>query len=140
MKKSIKLLAYLQIIYALGIIIFWILFFIFENSNNEKSEIFLAHERAFPVPDLGYLTPCLLVGSIGLLNKKKYGFLFSFMAGSSLIFLSLLDTTFGILQGLFTSDLTDGLVYGFISLALLLFGIIIILVLWSNRRHMLQDI
>jgi hypothetical protein len=140
MKKSIKILAYLQIIYALGIIIFWILFFIFENSNSEKSEIFLAHERAFPVPDLGYLTPCLLIGSIGLLRKKNYGFLFSLLAGSSLIFLALLDTTFGILQGLFTSDLTDSLVYGFISLALMIFGIITILVLWTNRRQVLQNI
>jgi hypothetical protein len=140
MKKSIRFLAYFQIIYALGIIIFWILFFLFDNNSNEKSEVFLAHERAFPVPDLGYLTPCLLVGSIGLLNRKNYGFLFSLLAGSSLIFLALLDTTFGILQGLFTTNLAEGAVYGFISVALLLFGIIIILVLWSNRKHLLLDI
>ena len=138
MKKSIKLLAYFQMVYALGIIIFWVLFFMFENNNTENSEVFLAHERAFPIPDLGYLTPCLLVGSIGILNNKHYGFLFSLLAGSSLIFLALLDTTFGILQGLFTSDLTEGLVYGFISFALFLFGTIIVLVLWLNRKHMLQ--
>jgi len=138
MKKSIKLLAYFQIIYALGIILFWISFFIFENNNAENSEIFLAHERAFPVPDLGYLAPCLLIGSIGIFKNKHYGFLFSLLAGSSLIFLALLDTTFGILQGLFTSDLTEGLVYGFISLALFLFGTIIIVMLWPNRKYMLQ--
>ncbi len=140
MKKSIILLAYFQIIFAMGIIIFWILFFMFENNNTENSEIFLAHERAFPVPDLGYLTPCLIIGSIGILNNKHYGFLFSLLAGSSLIFLALLDTTFGILQGLFTSDLTESLVYGFISLALFLLGIIIIVVLWRNRKQLLQKI
>lgn len=137
MKKSIKLLAYFQIIYALGIIIFWILFFMFENNNPEKSEIYLAHERAFPVPDLGYLAPCLIIGSIGILKNKHYGFLFSILAGSSLIFLSVLDTTFGFLQGMFTQALLEGIVYATISLALFLFGIIIIITLWHNRKYLL---
>jgi len=136
MKKNvIRFLAYFQFFYALIIILFWISFFVFEKNNPENSEIYIAHELAFPVPDIGFIMPCLIVGGIGLLNKKSYGFLFSLISASSSIFLTLLDTTFSIQQGLFTKNLADGIMFISFAILLLLYGLFVINYFWKYRKE-----
>lgn len=135
--KKLIFLAVLEIMCSILLILFWIYFFLFENNNPELSEVYLMHERAFPVPDLGFLLPCLILGAIGILRKKSYGLLFSIMAGSSMIFLALLDTTFSILIGLFTESLTNAIVYGLIACILIGVGSSLIIVLWKNRNELL---
>ena len=43
-----------------------------------------------------WIAACAILGAAGLLTEQSYGLLFSILAGSSLIFLALLDIAFNI--------------------------------------------
>lgn len=124
----------LELITALGIVLFWIYFFAVENSNPKNTSIYLAYERAFPLADIGWLSLALVIGAIGLLRMKKYGILFSLVGGGAMIFLGLLDMSFNTLQGNYTKSVADGIMNGFINLWSLLFGIFLIIYVWRKRQ------
>lgn len=73
-KMITNIIPALQICIAIGFIGFWIHFFMFENKNLENSEVYLGFERAFPIPDLCWVTPSLFFAAIGLLMEESYGF------------------------------------------------------------------
>jgi hypothetical protein len=98
------IMAILQILGAIAIIGFWVYFYKVENKNPENTEVYLNHERSFPVADLGWLVPTLIIGAIGNLLGENFGIFFTIISGSGLIFLGLLDITFHTQQGGFTSD------------------------------------
>jgi hypothetical protein len=100
-------LAILQIILAVGIVAFWIYFFMVENKNPENEEWYLKHERSFPLPDLGLVTVCLLVAAVGLLIGERFGIFFTIVAGGGLMFLGLIDFAFNIQNGLFKTKNMD---------------------------------
>ena len=58
------------------------------------SEVELKHEKSFPLPDLGWIAPTLFIAGIGLLTEQSYGYLFSAIAGSGMMFLGLIDLAF----------------------------------------------
>ena len=86
------ILGIFQILIAVGIIGFWISFFKGDNSN--MSEVELKHEKSFPLPDLGWVAPTNIIAAIGLLTGQSFGFLFSVIAGSGMMFLGLIDLAF----------------------------------------------
>ncbi len=88
------IMAIFQILIALGVIGFWISFYLSEYKNRKMSEVEFKHEISFPLPDLGWVTPTLIIAAIGLLLEQKFGFLFSVIAGSASIFLGLIDFAF----------------------------------------------
>ena len=57
-------------------------------------------ERAFPPADL-WMSTCAIIGAIGLLTGQPYGLVFAFLAAGSLLFLTLMDITFNIQNGLY---------------------------------------
>lgn len=81
-----------QILIAIGLVGFWIAFFLGDNSK--MSEVELKHEKSFPLPDLGWVAPTLVIAAIGLLTGQSYGYLFSAIAGSGMMFLGLIDLAF----------------------------------------------
>ena len=103
------ILAIFQLIGAVGIVGFWIYFFLVENKNPDNSEVYLAFERSFPVPDLLWLTPILIVAAMGLIFGGWYGIFFTIAAGSALIFLGLLDISFNIQQGGYKKKISDAI-------------------------------
>ncbi|MHA1196398.1 MAG: hypothetical protein ACTSRH_10430 [Promethearchaeota archaeon] len=103
------ILAIFQLIGAVGIVGFWIYFFLVENKNPDNSEVYLAFERSFPVPDLLWLTPILIVAAMGLIFGGWHGIFFTIAAGSALIFLGLLDISFNIQQGGYKKKISDAI-------------------------------
>ena len=116
------ILAVFQILLATGFILFWIYFFVIENKNPENTEVYLAFERSFPVPDLGFITPSLFVSAVGLLLNQTYGIFFTIVSGSALLFLGLLDISFNIQNGGYTKSLSDTVMNLFINLVCVIFG------------------
>jgi len=125
------IIAILQILLALGFIGFWIFFFAVENRNPENTEIYLAFERSFPVPDLGWITPCLFVAAIGLILDETFGIFFTIISGSALIFLGLLDISFNIQNGGYKKSPSDTIMNLFINLICVILGPVFLWYAWS---------
>lgn len=121
-----------QIALAIGIIGFWIYFFLVENKDPENSPIYLHYERAFPLPDLGWVVVSLIIAAIGLLGNKNYGYIFTIASGGALIFLGLVDVAFNIQNGGYTSKLEDTIMNIVINGVCLVFGPISII--WASTR------
>ena len=90
------MMAIFQILIALGLIGFWISFYFTEYKNRKMSEVEFKHELSFPLPDLGWVSSTLFIASIGLIMDQKFGYFFSAIAGSGMIFLGLIDLAFDI--------------------------------------------
>jgi hypothetical protein len=112
---------------ATGIIGFWIYFFLVENKNPERSEVYFGFERSFPLPDLGWIAPCLIISAIGILTDQSYGIVLLIAGGGALIFLGLVDTSFNLQNKGYTSKIGDTIMNICINAASLIFGIIFIL-------------
>ena len=95
------IIAILEIIWVIMFIGFWLIFYLTEYNKGKMPEIEYKHELSFPLPDLGWITPTLLIAAIGLILEQKYGYLFSALAGSGMIFLGLIDLAFAIQNGKF---------------------------------------
>ena len=71
------IIAMLQIVVAIGFIGFWVIFYFTEYKNPKSfDECSFKHEKSFPLPDLGWITPCLFVAGIGILMEQEFGFFF----------------------------------------------------------------
>lgn len=116
---------------AAGIIGFWVFFFMVENKNPEKSQIYLHYERSFPLPDLGWLVPSLLIAGFGLLGDAQYGYIFTIISGGSLIFLGLVDISFNLQNGGYTSNRIDTLMNLVINGICIIFGPVSII--WGSN-------
>mgnify|MGYP001038564383 CR=1 FL=1 len=97
----------LQILGAVAIIWFWIDFFKVQNKNPENSEAYLSHERSFPVCDLGWVVPTLILAAIGNFFGTSFGIIWSLISGGALVFLGLIDLTYNTQQGRFSSNKGD---------------------------------
>jgi hypothetical protein len=124
----------LELITALGIILFWIYFFMVENCDPNNSGIYLAFERAFPLADIGWLVPALTIGAIGLIKKQWFGAVFSLAGGGTLIFLALLDVSFNVFNGIYIKSPAYGIMNGSINLWSFLFGISLIVYISRNSK------
>lgn len=125
------IIAILEIVLAIGFIGFWGYFFAVELKNPENTEVYLAFEKSFPIPDLGFITPCLLISAIGLLLDEFFGVFFAIVAGGGLIFLGLLDISFNIQNGGYTKSLEDTIMNLFINLVCVIFGPVLLIYAWS---------
>ncbi|MFX1442424.1 MAG: hypothetical protein ACFFHV_03330 [Promethearchaeota archaeon] len=95
------IIAGFEIFIGIGIIVFWIYFFVFEYKDPEQKEWYIVYERTFPLPDIGWITPCLFMGAYGLITGENYGIFFTIAAGSGMMFLGLIDIAFSIQNGIF---------------------------------------
>ena len=93
------LIAIFQIIFSIGIVGFWIYFLLVENKNPERTKVYLVFEKSFILPDLGWVTPSLLISAFGLITHQRFWIFFSISAGSAIIFLFFLDFSFNVQQG-----------------------------------------
>ncbi|TFG19243.1 MAG: hypothetical protein EU530_06910 [Promethearchaeota archaeon] len=121
------LLAILEIVFAFGLIGFWIYFFLVENKNPQKSKEYLSYERSFPVPDLIWLTPGLIVSAVGVLLHQAFGYILTIAVSGGLIFLGLVDISFNFQNKQYTSNIGDSIMNIFINLACITLGPIFII-------------
>lgn len=124
-----------ELVTAAGITFFWMAFFLFDLGNlpdPRLREIYRAFEHAFPVAD-SWIVACLIIGGTGILKNKSYGVLFSLLAGSSLIFLGLLDISFNIQQGMYCIGIGEAVMNVSINLICVISGILFIAITWKFR-------
>ncbi|MBD3196396.1 MAG: hypothetical protein GF317_15160 [Candidatus Lokiarchaeota archaeon] len=125
------IIAILQILLGIGFVGFWIFFFLVENKNPENTELYLAFERSFPIPDLGWITPSLFISAAGLLFNEVYGIFFCIISGSALVFLGLLDISFNVQNGGYKKSLSDTLMNLAINLICVIMGPIFLYYGWT---------
>jgi hypothetical protein len=99
-KMVVTLSALLLIVVVVGVIYFWTDFYVTGGVQIVKEDWYLKFEKAFLPADI-WMSACALAGAIGLLTGQTYGLLFSLLAGSSMIFLALIDITFNIQNGFY---------------------------------------
>ncbi len=136
-RKVIPVIAVLELAVAFGIIAFWVVFFSTDMVNIEDSrlkEVYLAFETSFPVADF-YLAIMLIIGGVGLLKRKLYGTVFSFMGGASLIFLGLLDVSFNTQQGIYSLGVEEAVMNVFINSLCIGFGTYLVRSVWKERSE-----
>ncbi len=154
-QKPQRVIPILQIILAMGFIGFWLLYFLEDAcrvqgpkladclaSGNPAAclkpalacERYLAFENSFPLPDLGYIVPVLLVSAWGLWHNRRWGYLAGIMAGSALIFLGLLDVSFNLQNARYSIALTEAAMNVFINAVCLIFGPLLVRFCWQKMQ------
>ena len=126
------IIAGLVIFMAVGFIGFWIYFFIFENKKPDQRKGYLEFERSFPLADLGWAVPCLILGAIGLIMKEKFGIFFSIAGGSVLVFLGLLDISHNLQYGGYRGEKFEVILNLVVNLFCTILGPIFIIYGWIN--------
>ena len=111
---------------------YWAIFFTTGDVQVRKDPVYMAFESAFPLAD-GWMALCALAGAVGLWRHKDWGFLFGLLAGSSSIYLGLMDVLFNINEGNYALGGAEMVVEIAINLATLCLGIVVIAYLWRNR-------
>lgn len=128
--------AILQIILAVGLMGFWGMFYFTEYKNKERkmSETEYKHELSFPLPDLGWVLPNLIISSIGLLIGADFGYFFTITAASGMMFLGLIDLAYNLQNGGFNikEHGFDAYMSIFIVSVMLIFGPIFLIFGWFN--------
>lgn len=134
-RMMLKIIAVIEFLIAAGIISFWVAFFstdLMSIKDPKLKEIYLAFESAFPIPDT-WLAVSLIIGGIGLLKKRQYGYLFSLIGGASLLFLGLVDISFNVLNGIYLVGIEEAILNISINLLCLIAGVFIIYIVWRNK-------
>ena len=121
---------------ATATIFYWVVFYTSGEVQARDDPVYLAFERAFPLAD-GWMVLCALLGGIGLWNRKPWGFLFGLLAGSSSIFLGLMDVLFNLNEGNYALGGTEMAIEIAINLLTLALGPVVIAYLWRNRGVLL---
>jgi len=121
-----------EFIVGMGIIIYWIFFYLVVKKDSKKSLPYITHEKSFPIADLCWAMPTLFLASLGVLLSQKFGFFFSIVSGSSLIFLGLLDITFNVQNKVYSDNTSDTIIHLFINLSCMIFGTVFLIFGWFN--------
>jgi len=118
---------------AIVCIYYWVDFYITGGVHVIRDDWYIKFQDSFPVADL-WMSACAIVGAIGLLAEETYGLLFALIAGSSLIFLGLMDVTFNVQNNLYRLVGTSSQMKFevFLNLWALGFGIALIAGLWPR--------
>ena len=118
-----------QIIWVFLFIGFWLVFYFTEYKKGKMQEVEYKHEISFPFPDLGWIVPNLIIAAIGLVLEQGYGYFFSTLAGSGMVFLGIIDLAFDIQNGKFNRGEYgfDALVNMGVVILTLIFGPIFII-------------
>jgi len=133
--KGIGWIIGLLLFACFAIVTYWAIFFTTGDVQVRKDPVYMAFESAFPLAD-GWMALCALAGAVGLWRKKDWGFLFGLLAGSSSIFLGLMDVLFNLNEGNYALGGAEMAVEIAINLATLSLGIVVIAYLWRHRTNL----
>ncbi|MFX1381638.1 MAG: hypothetical protein ACFFBP_04270 [Promethearchaeota archaeon] len=103
-----------------------------EKKNPEKTPTHITHESTFVIADLGWILPTLFIAAIGVLTSQRFGIFFSIVSGSSLIFLGLIDITYCVQNGGYTTKLFDTILNLVINITCMILGPLFIIYGWFN--------
>ena len=110
----------LQLLTAIGLVLFWTVFFKIGFENPNYPSYYNKFEHSFPLPD-SFLCIILLLAYFNRNNIqwKKY----TLIAAGAMIFLGLCDFSFNVMNGMYAVGITDGIMNAFINIWCVGFGI-----------------
>lgn len=121
MKKCIPVLF---IATAIGILAYWVDFFLIGTVKARLDNLYLSFQAAFPLADL-WLTFCLFEAAFNFyLHKEQKWIFFGLSSSSAMIFLALVDTLFNFNQGIYKNFNLSVLMEIIINIWLFSLGII----------------
>ena len=136
---EVNLLIGLGVFAAVAVTLYWITWFNAPQVIQPRTpadpdyEIYVNFEQAFPLAD-AWLAAAALIGVVGLRKMRDWGFLFMLLAGSSAIFLGLMDLLYDLEHDMFVPLTTEAAIELIIVLLLLLLGSGVIGIVWRVRR------
>jgi len=101
-----RLIASLEIVTGVGLILFWLAFFTVGLAPEKAPPCYFAYEHSFPLPD-GILAIVLLVAGILLMRSNPAGRILTLIGAGALIFLGLLDFSFNLQNGIYSTSVVD---------------------------------
>jgi hypothetical protein len=136
-EKSLTIVAYLLIFTGIISILYWILFFLGITKSSDEP-IYLAFEHSFPAAD-AWMATCAITAGIGLLKEKSWGYLFTLLTSSSLIFLGLMDVLFNIENKMYLNMTSEMIIETIINIVCLTFGPFLIPFIWSKIKRDIRE-
>ena len=109
----------LQLLTAIGLILFWTAFFTFGFENPNYPSYYSKFEHSFPLPD-SFLCIVLLIAYFNRNNIKWKDY--TLVAAGAMLFLGLCDFSFNILNGMYNVGIIDGILNAFINIWCVGFG------------------
>jgi hypothetical protein len=127
-------IAIFQVLISIGLLGFWIMFYFTEVKNRKMSEVEFKHELSFPLPDLGWVLPNLIISAIGLFLGQEFGYFFAITAASGMMFLGLIDLAFNLQNKKFNTKEygADAYMSIFIVAVMLIMGPLFLIFGWFN--------
>jgi hypothetical protein len=132
--------------FILGVLIFgvvatiayWVVWF---GVNREllasaRTESYYAFENSFPAAD-AWMTFVGLAAAVALIRRRASALLWSIAAGTTSIYLGLLDVLFDLENGIYRAPDTGGVVVEIIiNVLTLTMGLVVLLWAWRKRREL----
>lgn len=123
---KMRIIAYLELLTAAGLILFWIGFFTIGLAPVNAPDCYFAYEHSFPLPDIT-MAVIMMIGGVILLKGKDTGRTISLACSGALVFLGLLDFSFNIQNGVYLTSTMDMILNAFINIWCVVFGAVIFL-------------
>jgi hypothetical protein len=98
-----KIVAVTQIIMAVGIIRFWIIWFREEHNEPWLPPGYIEHERTFVYPD-SVLSLLMIISAILIFLEKPLGASLTLVCGGMMLFLTVIDIAYFAQHGLFAKE------------------------------------
>jgi hypothetical protein len=131
---SLSILAWFLIFVVVEVVLYWVLFFFFPGVvRTSQEECYLVFERAFPLAD-AWMAIASIIGAIGIWRMKQWGLLFAIMAGSSAIFLGLMDLLYNVQNEVYLNLTSEVIIEIIINIECLVIPPLAIAYLWRKRR------
>lgn len=115
-----KTTATLQLLTAIGLILFWTAFFVIGFENPNYPSYYEKFEHSFPLPD-SFL--CVILMLAYLNRRKTIWKSYTLIAAGAMVFLGLCDFSFNILNGMYVVGWADGIMNAFINSWCVGFGV-----------------
>ena len=119
MKVSGRTLAWAQRIAGLAIVLFWVSFW---NDHQDLPANVVDFEWCFLLPDLVWIVGAFWVASRWLIARDRRAGTATAVAGSSMVYLGLLDAACNFRHAQYTGSVSRGGLNATVNLACLLFG------------------
>ena len=115
-------LATFMIVTAMGIVLFWTGFFTIGLAPHDPPPCYFVFEHSFPVAD-AVLATALLCSGILLRRNRPAGRDMALACCGALVFLGLIDTSFNLLNGMYTNATLDTVLTISINAYCIIFGV-----------------
>ncbi len=107
---------------------------------SSQATSYFVFENAFPAAD-AWLAITLILGAIGLIQRKSWGLLFSLLAGGAGVYLGCMDVLFDLENGIYIipkgTDPSSAIIEMCINILTFAISIAGIIYLWRNRTRIL---